>query len=135
VVGLDLDAARIAEARAAASGWPASFTVADLSTAEVPACDTALILDVLLLMPDAAQLASWAAWPPPPGSACSSVPSTPIAAGARASARGWRNGACATGATAAPSGRCRCATSPRRWRRQASPRAWRRAGAGRRCPT
>jgi SAM-dependent methyltransferase len=57
VIGLDLDPVRIAEARSAASGWPASFTVADLSTAEVPACDTALILDVLLLMPDAAQLA------------------------------------------------------------------------------
>jgi hypothetical protein len=44
--------------------------VADLSTAEVPACDTALILDVLLLMPDAAQLASWAAWPPRRADAC-----------------------------------------------------------------
>ena len=57
VVGLDLDPARIAEARGAASGWPASFAVADLSTAEVPACDTALILDVLLQMDEAAQLA------------------------------------------------------------------------------
>lgn len=56
VVGLDLDPARIAEARAAASGWPASFAVADLAAAPVPASDTALILDVLLLMPDAAQL-------------------------------------------------------------------------------
>ena len=57
VVGLDLDPARIAEARAASSGWLASFAVADLATAAVPASDTALILDVLLQMPDAAQLA------------------------------------------------------------------------------
>jgi SAM-dependent methyltransferase len=57
VTGLDLDPAKIAEARQAAAGLPADFAVADLGMAPVPPCDTALIFDVLLQMPEAAQLA------------------------------------------------------------------------------
>lgn len=57
VTGLDLDPAKIAEARQAAAGLPAEFAVADLGTAPVPPCDTALIFDVLLQMPEPAQLA------------------------------------------------------------------------------
>jgi SAM-dependent methyltransferase len=56
VQGLDLDPGKIRDATAAASGLPASFAVADLSTAAVPACDTVVIFDVLLQMPEAAQL-------------------------------------------------------------------------------
>lgn len=59
--GLDLDPAKIADANAAAralaaaGGPPARFAAADLATAEIPPCDTALIFDVLLQMPEAAQ--------------------------------------------------------------------------------
>jgi len=55
VHGLDLAPAKIADAQRAAAGLPASFCVADLGAAELPACDTVIILDVLLQMPDAAQ--------------------------------------------------------------------------------
>ncbi|WP_431271134.1 methyltransferase domain-containing protein [Dankookia sp. P2] len=55
LTGLDRDAAKIAEAGAAATGLPARFAVADLATAPVPDCDTLLIIDVLLQMPEAAQ--------------------------------------------------------------------------------
>jgi SAM-dependent methyltransferase len=55
VHGLDLDPRKILDANRAASGLPASFAVADLGTAEVPACDTAIIFDVLLQMPETAQ--------------------------------------------------------------------------------
>lgn len=55
VEGLDLDPAKIRDANAAAIGLPARFAVADLSTAAVPPCDTAVIFDVLLQMPEAAQ--------------------------------------------------------------------------------
>jgi SAM-dependent methyltransferase len=55
VHGLDLDPAKIADARRAASGLPAQFAVADLGRATVPDCDTALIFDVLLQMPEEAQ--------------------------------------------------------------------------------
>lgn len=55
LTGMDRDAGRVAEARGAAVGLPAEFAVADLGTAPVPACDTALIVDVLLQMPVAAQ--------------------------------------------------------------------------------
>jgi SAM-dependent methyltransferase len=57
VTGLDLDAAKIAEAQAAATGLPARFAVADLATAELPACDTLLLVDVLYQMPEPAQRA------------------------------------------------------------------------------
>jgi SAM-dependent methyltransferase len=57
LTGLDRDAGKIAEATAAANGLPARFAVADLGTAEVPDCDTVLIIDVLLQMPEAAQYA------------------------------------------------------------------------------
>ncbi len=56
VAGLDLDPAKIRDAAAAAAGLPATFAVADLSTAAVPPCDTVVIFDVLLQMPEAAQL-------------------------------------------------------------------------------
>ncbi len=63
VTGLDLQAAKIADAARAAAvlhaqrgGAPvARYTVADLATAEVPPCDTVLLIDVLLQMPEAAQ--------------------------------------------------------------------------------
>jgi SAM-dependent methyltransferase len=55
LTGLDRDAGKIAEATAAARGLPARFGVADLGTASVPECDTILIIDVLLQMPEAAQ--------------------------------------------------------------------------------
>jgi SAM-dependent methyltransferase len=55
VQGLDLDPGKIADARRAAAGLPADFAVADLGRAAVPDCDTALIFDVLLQMPEAAQ--------------------------------------------------------------------------------
>lgn len=57
VQGIDLDAGKVRDANAAAAtaGLPASFAVGDLGEAEVPGCDTALIFDVLLQMPDEAQ--------------------------------------------------------------------------------
>ncbi|UFN48243.1 methyltransferase domain-containing protein [Roseomonas sp. OT10] len=55
VAGLDLDAAKIGEAREAARGLPACFTAADLSRAPVPASDTVMLVDVLYQMPEAAQ--------------------------------------------------------------------------------
>jgi SAM-dependent methyltransferase len=56
VTGLDLDAAKIAEAQAAATGLPAArFAVADLASAELPACDTVLLVDVLYQLPEPAQ--------------------------------------------------------------------------------
>ena len=55
VHGLDLDPGKIADASRAGAGLPADFAVADLGTAAVPDCDTALIFDVLLQMPDDAQ--------------------------------------------------------------------------------
>ena len=57
LTGLDRDAGKIAEAGAAAGGLPARFAVADLAAAPVPDCDTILIIDVLLQMPEAAQRA------------------------------------------------------------------------------
>jgi len=56
VAGLDLDAGKIRDATGAAQGLPARFEAADLALAPVPPCDTALIFDVLLQMPVAAQL-------------------------------------------------------------------------------
>jgi len=53
--GLDVDARKIALAAGAARGLPARFAVADLARAEIPPCDTALLIDVLLQMPPAAQ--------------------------------------------------------------------------------
>ncbi|MBR0673744.1 methyltransferase domain-containing protein [Neoroseomonas soli] len=55
VSGLDLDAAKIAAGNAAARNLPARFATADLATAEIPACDTVLLIDVLLQMPPAVQ--------------------------------------------------------------------------------
>lgn len=63
VTGLDLDPVKIADAKraagalAAAGGPPADFAVADISAAIIEPCDTVLIFDVLLQMPDAAQYA------------------------------------------------------------------------------
>ena len=57
VTGLDRDGAKVAEAARAAAGLPAEFAVADLALAPVPACDTALLVDVLYQMPEAAQRA------------------------------------------------------------------------------
>jgi SAM-dependent methyltransferase len=56
VTGLDLDRRKVAEANAAARGLPATFVAADLSRAEVPAGDTALMADVLYQLPDGAQV-------------------------------------------------------------------------------
>ena len=55
VQGRDLDAVKIRDAAQAAIGLPAEFAVADLGQAPVPACDTVVIFDVLLQMPEAAQ--------------------------------------------------------------------------------
>ncbi|MBL6457048.1 methyltransferase domain-containing protein [Belnapia sp. T6] len=55
LTGLDRDAAKLAEARAAAVGLPAEFWAADLAAAEVPDCDTALVIDVLYQLPPPAQ--------------------------------------------------------------------------------
>jgi SAM-dependent methyltransferase len=55
VHGLDLDPGKIRDAARAAAGLPARFAVADLGTTEVPDCDTAIIFDVLLQMPEPAQ--------------------------------------------------------------------------------
>ncbi|WP_338664852.1 class I SAM-dependent methyltransferase [Pararoseomonas sp. SCSIO 73927] len=56
VTGLDLDARKIAEARAAAEGLPAGFAAADLARAEVPEGDTMLMADVLYQLPAGAQV-------------------------------------------------------------------------------
>jgi SAM-dependent methyltransferase len=55
VTGLDLDAGKIARATAAARDLPARFAVADLATAPIPPCDTALLIDVLVQMAPGAQ--------------------------------------------------------------------------------
>jgi SAM-dependent methyltransferase len=55
VHGLDMDPGKITDARRAAVGLPADFVVADLARATLPACDTLVIFDVLLQMPEAAQ--------------------------------------------------------------------------------
>jgi SAM-dependent methyltransferase len=56
VTGLDRDSAKIAEARQAAQGLPATFAEADLAGAEVPDCDSLLLVDVLYQLPEEAQL-------------------------------------------------------------------------------
>ncbi len=50
VVGLDADADRIALARLAGAGLPAKFDAEDARTAEIAACDTVLLIDVLHYM-------------------------------------------------------------------------------------
>jgi SAM-dependent methyltransferase len=55
VAGLDLDAAKIAAAQAAAAGLPARFAVADIAAATIPPCDTIVMVDVLLQLPQPAQ--------------------------------------------------------------------------------
>jgi len=55
VTGMDYEEAKVAEARAAGAGLPADFTRADLVSAAVPDCDTALMVDVLYQLPEAAQ--------------------------------------------------------------------------------
>lgn len=55
VEGLDIDAGKIALAQRAATGLPASFAVADLAVADIPPCDTLLMIDVLLQLPIPAQ--------------------------------------------------------------------------------
>jgi SAM-dependent methyltransferase len=68
VTGLDIDAAKVGVARAAAEGLPARFEVADLADAPIPPCDTLLVIDVLLQLPLPAQdglLARIAAAAPP----------------------------------------------------------------------
>lgn len=57
VTGIDLDAARIALAQAAAGPLPnVSFLCADIRSAALPAADAVTIVDVLYLMPLAQQL-------------------------------------------------------------------------------
>jgi demethylmenaquinone methyltransferase/2-methoxy-6-polyprenyl-1,4-benzoquinol methylase len=55
VTGLDRDGAKVADASRAAAGLAAEFAVADLGTAAVPACDTALLIDILVQMPEEMQ--------------------------------------------------------------------------------
>ena len=55
VTGIDLDARKIARATAAARDLPARYIVADLATARLPPCDTALVIDLLVQMQPAAQ--------------------------------------------------------------------------------
>jgi SAM-dependent methyltransferase len=55
VIGIDRDARKVAEARAAAARLPARFTVGDLTAAAVPDCDSALLVDVLYQLPAPAQ--------------------------------------------------------------------------------
>ena len=55
VTGFDIDAGKIAQARAAARDLPAAFAVADLAAAGVPPADTILLIDVLLQLPRAGQ--------------------------------------------------------------------------------
>lgn len=57
VIGFDLDAAKIGRATAAARGLPARFAVADLAIADIPPCDTVLLIDVVSQLPSAAQRA------------------------------------------------------------------------------
>jgi demethylmenaquinone methyltransferase/2-methoxy-6-polyprenyl-1,4-benzoquinol methylase len=57
VTGLDLDLVKLDAAWHASAGLQASYAMADLATAEIPACDTALLIDVLLQMPPVAQRA------------------------------------------------------------------------------
>lgn len=53
--GIDWDEGALKDARRAATGRDAAFARADLRTADLPACDTALVVDVLCQMPAAAQ--------------------------------------------------------------------------------
>ncbi|MBI0536218.1 methyltransferase domain-containing protein [Roseomonas sp. KE2513] len=55
VTGLDYEEAKVAEARAASARLAAAFERADLTVAAVPDCDTALMVDVLYQLPEAAQ--------------------------------------------------------------------------------
>lgn len=56
LAGIDWDEGGLADARRAAAGLDATFDRADLrGAAALPACDTALIIDVLYQMPAAAQ--------------------------------------------------------------------------------
>ena len=55
VTGLDIDADKIALAREAARGLPASFAVADLARTDIPPAQTVLLIDVLLQLPPDAQ--------------------------------------------------------------------------------
>lgn len=57
VIGIDWDRHLLADARAAAVGVEAQFREGDLKAAPVPPCDTVLIIDALVQMPAAAQLA------------------------------------------------------------------------------
>lgn len=56
LAGLDRDRAKLEEAERAAAGLPARFAEADLTAAaDLPACDTLLMVDVLYQLPEAAQ--------------------------------------------------------------------------------
>jgi SAM-dependent methyltransferase len=55
VTGLDRAGAKIADAARAAVGLPARFEAADLATAALPECDTAMLIDVLYQMPPGLQ--------------------------------------------------------------------------------
>jgi SAM-dependent methyltransferase len=56
VSGYDLDAVRVRDARLAAQGLPAEFGEADLNRPDLPAGDTLMLMDVLYLLPEEAQL-------------------------------------------------------------------------------
>ena len=57
LTGLDRDGAKLAEARLAAAGLPATFADVDLAAPDpvLPGCDTLLMVDVLYQLPEAAQ--------------------------------------------------------------------------------
>jgi SAM-dependent methyltransferase len=55
VTGLDRAGAKITDATRAAEGLAARFEAADLAAAALPACDTAMLIDVLYQMPEALQ--------------------------------------------------------------------------------
>ncbi|MBR0665389.1 class I SAM-dependent methyltransferase [Roseomonas hellenica] len=55
VTGLDRAGSKIADAARAAEGLAARFEAADLATAPLPDCDTAMLIDVLYQMPGGLQ--------------------------------------------------------------------------------
>jgi SAM-dependent methyltransferase len=55
LIGLDRDAAKIADATSASVGLSAKFAVAELGQAPIPECDTAMLIDILVQMPVPAQ--------------------------------------------------------------------------------
>jgi SAM-dependent methyltransferase len=55
ILGLDREGPALDEARDAANGLSATFMATDLAAGRLPACDTALLIDVLYQLPQAEQ--------------------------------------------------------------------------------